>query len=177
MTDDHAELLASLADDASYDIIQLDPRNNPDLVGLLVRGKLRATYTKIAVYTETSAVASSILNRTSMEARASNYLIRNYKRAIEGAVGKRSQELPADVGDESTDMVSWETSEFVTPPLAPDQLPRPEQAEIPHVEVDMGRTITGKKVLDDIVLENTTPAFLESVVGLANEQKPTEDGW
>lgn len=171
--DSHAALLDGLADGPHYDVVQLDPADDPDFVGLLVDGQLRATYRKVDVYQANSLVARTILDRAADKAWAANYQVRNFNRALRGANGLR-QEVPADLGEKPAD---WKAEEFVTPPLSDGTTSAREVPieaggldEDTSPKFDMGPT---KKFGFD-----EEPPFLEHVIGIATPQDPTtEEGW
>jgi hypothetical protein len=174
--DSHGSLLARLADGIPYDILQLDPVGDPDLIGLVVDGRLRATYRKVAVYADTSMVAQTILDKSVSQATRALSLIRNFTRAANGSVdgltARRTGQVPASVEPEP---IAWKTDEFVAPPLedGSESAHREETTEAIPMEFDMGPE---HRLIDDSLMSDTLPAFFDSVKGLAGRHEPSEEG-
>lgn len=164
LEDAHEALLDELPD-VDYDLIQL----GADQLGLVVGGQLRATYQKQAVYASGSTVARLLLEAAAREAILAQRVVRSFNRAVRGSGAVR-----ADVGPKSAD---WTPSEFVTPesPVIPDTtdtLPTVEvKPEEPFDMPDRARTrVLGADDVPDM-------PWLESVRGVASDQKPAPEEW
>lgn len=151
--DAHAAILSGLADEPAYDIIQLDPHNDPDLVGLVIGGRLRATYRKVDVYTSTSMVAQTLLDRASAQAFRANTLVRNFNRATTGSVDGSAKRGTRSILDRlESESGAWE-----------------------ETAVEGKEAVT---LLDDDILSDTLPGFFDDVTGLAsNRTLSSDDEW
>lgn len=114
----HAQLLAELVSNPNYDIIQLDPIHDPDVVGLVVDGELRVSYRKETVYTPHSRVAGTILSRVRRQAVGANTLVQGYGRVVRNAPLPRAKKsirpVHENVGPESVSWGSIEIPDFIS---------------------------------------------------------------
>ena len=198
--DEHADILDSLADGSHYDLVQLDPVSDPDLVGLLVNGRLRVTYRKDRVYQPGSRVAESLVEKAAGIAYKANATVRSFNRGVRGSTGMvsatRATEVSSGMGEGATEATEppvnydWEpveAKEFTTPEVSDEQLPGnivsdlPDLTERTKFDPATLRPVEQPKIVavinDDEV--DALPSFLKDVIGGATAHNVDDltNGW
>lgn len=178
--DTHAELLGELVSNPNYDIIQLDPIHDPDLVGLVVDGALRVSYRKEAEYTHNSGVARTILSRVRRQAVAAHTLVRGYGRAVRNSPAPEpkasDRELHGRMEQESTE------DSFKIPEFLRDGVPDigdTQPLNLPEIyPQEVGPLVEGEEQIGTQIFEPLPGEGLRA--GIRSEDLPDwdkEEGW
>ena len=125
--DAHVALIDSIGNGEPFGLVPLDRRGDPDLIGLVVGGELRAEYRKVAYHPAGSGAAALILARIINEMFDRLAAIRNLNSGLKsaGAVPRSVESEPADDAP---------AAEFETPWAGEVEQPEPET--LPNVPVE-----------------------------------------